>query len=122
MVAVGLPAGTEPEPPFISLRARAPKLTLRAKGPLLPAVAEEGSSSIADSSKEPTLELETLSPRILADMGEPWLGEAPILRVLTERRRRLASAAAVVMGPWAGGLVPDDSDGRLLRLNMSVNA
>ena len=119
MVAVGLPAGTDAEPPFISLRARAPKLTLRAKGPLLPGVAEEGSSSMADSS---TVELETLSPRILADMGEPWLGEALIPRVLTERRRRLASAAAVVMGPWAGGLLPDDSDGRLLRLNMSVKA
>jgi hypothetical protein len=62
----------------------------------LAGAAEEGSSSIADSS---TVELETLSPRILADMGELWLGEVPIPRVLMERRRRLASAAAVAMGP-----------------------
>lgn len=105
----------------MSLSARAPKLTLRAKGPLLPADADEGSSSTADSSREAALELETLSPRILAEKGEPWLGDPPSPTVLSERRRRLASAAAEVMGPWAGGLFPDDSDGRL-RLNMSANA
>ena len=76
---------------------------------------------MADSSMELLLVLETLSPRTLAEKGELWLGEPLMPMVLRERRRRLASTAAVVMGPWPEGLTPA-SDGRLLRLNMSANA
>lgn len=64
---------------------------------------------MADSSIEAAFELETLAPRsLMALKGEVWFGEPDRPTVLSERRRRLASWAAAVMGPlywFVGGLL-----------------
>jgi hypothetical protein len=87
-----------------SRSARAPKLRRRAKGVagllLLLEAEGGGSSSKGLSSTEPELALERLSVRGRAVWkGEVWLGEAERPMVVSDRRRRCALTAAVVMGP-----------------------
>lgn len=86
-----------------SLSARAPKLNRLPNGVvgLLPVEAEGGgSSSKGLSSTEPELTLEILSVRGRAALkGEVWFGEPERPIVVSDRRRRCAFTAAVVIGP-----------------------
>lgn len=94
-----------PFPCFTSRSARAPKLSLRANGDVAAVLGgllelDVSSSSNGLSLKEPEVADETLSPRLRMVLnGEGWLGEPDRPRVVSDRRRRLAWAAAVVIGP-----------------------
>lgn len=87
--------------------ARAPKLRRRAKGVAGLLLAEgPGSSSKGLSSTEPEFALEMLSVRGRAWKGELWFGEPDRPMVVSDRRRRWALTAAVVMGPGYGWAWP----------------
>ena len=89
-----------PLPVLTSRRARAPKLSRRAKGVAGTLELVASPSSNGFSSTEPEFALERLSVRGRAgEKGEDWLGEPERPMVVRERRRRWAWAAASVMEP-----------------------
>ena len=99
-------------PPTLALRrACAPKDMRRVKGVVGLLRPEASSSSIAFSSMESELAVETLPRRAVAvkPKGDTWLGEVPDRpSVEIDMRRRWSLAAAFVMGPGNGVVGPPD--------------
>lgn len=97
-----------PFPCCESRSARAPKLSRRAKGEFggrlfeLGLVTSSSSKGLSLTEAEHEVAEEMLAPRLLSDViDEAGLGDEPDSpRVVKERRRRLAWAAAAEMGPW----------------------
>lgn len=90
-----------PAPVLTSRRARAPKLMRLAKGVVGWLGREEEGESVSSkglSSTDAEVAVETLSDRLRLK-ADCCGGEPDMPRVLSDRRRRWAWAAAVVMGP-----------------------
>jgi len=111
----GLPPGRYP------LTAEPPKLMRRVKGVVGAVLAPASSSSIAFSSIESELlELVDMLPRRIPSEAAP-LCEAPDNpSVVTDRRRRFASAAVALGGPGKAGPVLPDGGPRWNRLDRAA--